>query len=120
MKRTRFCVLALLLLSALVLAGRAQKAVSPEERPGLTAQELLGKLNSPEEKMYALGYIAGVYSVYLNQDIAPGFAQTEKIAEVVKKYFEENKEKLDQPAYKLLEEVFDKKFRAKNQGGSGH
>jgi hypothetical protein len=118
MKTTCLIVLVSFLFSVSVLAGQAQKPLSNEERPALTAQGLLAKLNSPDEKMYALGYIAGVYSVYLDQDVAPSLAQTEKIAEVVKKYFEENKEKLDQPATKLLEEVFDKKFRAKKQEGS--
>ena len=84
------------------------------EAKALSGKELLDKINSSEkyDKDYALGYITGVYCVYMETSI-PDEQNMKRIIKVVKKYFKKNRERLNQPAVKLLKEAFDKAFLAK-------
>lgn len=87
-----------------------------EEVKSLGGKELLDKINSNEkyDRDYALGYITGVYCVYMETSV-PDDQTMKKVFKVVKKYLRKNRGKLNQPAVALLKEVFDKAFLTKKQ-----
>ena len=80
-----------------------------EEMKPLSGKELLDKISSDkkDDKDYALGYITGVYCVYMETSV-PDDRTMEKVVKAVKKYLKKNLDKLDRPAAELLKEIFSK------------
>lgn len=80
-----------------------------EEMKPLSGKELLDKISSDKkyDKDYALGYITGVYCVYMEISV-PDDRTMKKIVKIVKKYLKRNPDKLDRPATELLKEIFSK------------
>jgi len=80
-----------------------------EEMKPLSGKELLDKISSgkKDDRDYALGYITGVYCVYMETSI-PDDRTMKKIVKIVKKYLKKNPDKLDRPAAELLKEIFAK------------
>jgi len=80
-----------------------------EEMKPLSGKELLDKISSDkkDERDYALGYITGVYCVYMETSV-PDDRTMKKVVKAVKKYLKKNPDKLDRPAAELLKEIFAK------------
>ncbi|MBA7714757.1 hypothetical protein ES703_123789 [subsurface metagenome] len=80
-----------------------------EELKPLSGKELLDKISSDKknDRDYALGYITGVYCVYMETSV-PDDRTMKKIVKIVKKYLKRNPGKLDRPAAVLLKEIFAK------------
>ena len=105
MKNALLLLTALFFLSGIILA---------EEQKGFSGDELLKKINSSNEadNSYALGYITGVFCVYTGTSI-PDNQTMKEVVRIVKKYMEKSPKKLNQPAVKLLRQVFEKKYPLK-------
>jgi len=58
----------LFLLSGIVFSGKIQETTMAEKGQSITGKELLDKINLRKagDKDYTLGYITGVYCMYLN------------------------------------------------------
>ncbi len=82
----------------------------------LSGKELLEKISSSdkEDRDYALGYITGVLCASRKTSI-PDDRTMKKVVKAVKKYLRRNRDRLDQPAVKLLEEAFAKEFPLKKE-----
>ena len=80
-----------------------------EEMIPLSGKELLDKISSDkkEDKDYALGYITGVYCVYMDTPV-PDDRTMKKVVKVVKRYLKKNPDKLNRPAAELIKEIFVK------------
>lgn len=102
MRKYVFYVLVLLVLSC--------AAIDAGEPAAMNGKELLDKLSSDLkcDNESALGYIMGVYGVHMKQSMLPDMSAQVKIAEIVKKALEADKERLNLSANKLLVEIFDK------------
>lgn len=105
MKNALSLLTVLFFLSGIILA---------EEPKGFSGNELLKKINSSNEadNSYALGYITGVFCVYTETSI-PDDQTMKEVVRIVKEYMEKNPKKLNQPAVKLLRQVFEKKYPLK-------
>ena len=95
-------------LCAAVLFLMFSMTYSEEMKP-LSGKELLDKISSDkkDERDYALGYITGVYCVYMETSV-PDDRTMKKVVKAVKKYLKKNPDKLDRPAAELLKEIFAK------------
>lgn len=100
LKKVFLCAAALFLIFSMTYS---------EEMKPLSGKELLNKISSDEkdDKGYALGYITGVYCVYMETSV-PDDRIMKKIVKIVKKYLKRNPDKLDRPAAELLKEIFAK------------
>jgi hypothetical protein len=108
MRAVVLSVLALLMVSG--VATRAGQPVAGDQQVVTSGQDLLDKLSSDSEcdNDSALGYIMGVYGAHTKQGALPDTPTQKKIAEIVKKTLEADKDRLNGPANKLLVEIFDK------------
>ena len=95
-------------LGAAVLLIVFGMTYSEEMRP-LSGKELLDKIssNKKEDNNYALGYITGVYCVYMDTSV-PDVRTMKKVVKVVKKHLKKNSARLDRPAAELIKEIFSK------------
>lgn len=87
------------------------------QKPEVTGKDLLVKMNSSDktDKDYVAGYVLGVYVAYSKRTTPVAEKELEPLIGAAKKYFEDNPQKLNQPANILLHDVFDKAFPQKKK-----
>ncbi len=108
MKKPCLLIPIFFILSGMVFAEQAKTLGSPN----LSGKELLAKIDSSSvaDREYTLGFVSGVYGVFMKQGVAVDIPTAEKLVEIVKKYLAEHKDQLNRLAVKLVEEALKAAF----------